>query len=396
MSINKIVLECSYRIALVIDGSSLTGQRLMTGICRRATAYPNLLVRRYFEYQLAEEGIKPLIDWKPDALVVYCDNVALLQKTRSALPHAPVVAMNAIPANLADAIVTGNADEMITLSLAHFSENGLTNFALFYAGDRELADRQADSFRRQMQAYPGTFSSLHQTISTADLLCTPSGKALREIETWLKSLPKPVGIFFPSDHAAAHLVRVCHHAGLNIPKDVQIISCNELDESLECFPHLTCIHLPAERIGGIALKEAINLLRGEASSPTAQLVSGSSIVPQGSTGILPSQLSSIPAAIAYIESNAVRGAGVDDVLHATQYVSRMTFYRDFKNQTGDSPAHYIRRIRLESACRLLITTQMDITRIAELAGFSSSNYFAQIFRREIGMTPNQYRKLEKK
>jgi transcriptional regulator GlxA family with amidase domain len=142
----------------------------------------------------------------------------------------------------------------------------------------------------------------------------------------------------------------------------------------------------------VALKTALNLLRGEKPESEITLVDGASLLPQGSTGIIPKILSDIPAAIAYIESHATQGISVDDVAQATQHVSRMTFYRDFKKEVGDSPAHYIRRIRLEAACRLLTTTQLDITHIAGLSGFSGSNYFAQIFKREIGMTPNQYRK----
>jgi len=89
MALNKIYSEYSYRIALVIDGSSLIGQRLMSGLCRRATAYPNLLVHRYFAKPLVQESVARLIDWEPDALVVYCDDVSLLRKIRTALPHAP-------------------------------------------------------------------------------------------------------------------------------------------------------------------------------------------------------------------------------------------------------------------------------------------------------------------
>jgi LacI family transcriptional regulator len=281
---------------------------------------------------------------------------------------------------------------MVDLCLAHFSGNGLIHFAQFYAGDAETANRHAELFRRHLGNHSGTFSDFNQDISVMELLHAPERKALEDTGAWLKNLPKPVGVFSPSDHAAAYLVRVCKHIGLTIPRQVQIIGCDELDESLECFPHLTSIHIPAERIGGVALRTAINLLRGEKPAAQITLVNGASLVPQGSTGIIPRMLSDIPAAIAYIESHATQGVSVDDVAQATQHVSRMTFYRDFKKETGDSPAHYIRRIRLETACRLLSTTPVEITHVAELSGFSSSNYFAQIFRREIGITPNQYRK----
>lgn len=388
----KASSDCSFRIALIIDGSSLIGQRLMSGLCRRATASPSLLVRRFFADALIADGIARLIDWQPDAFVVYCDNTPLLQDVRAALPNAPLVAMNAIPSHLVEAIVCGSADEVITLSIKHFVENQVNNHALFFAGDAVCALHYEATFRKQLTKSTKSFNFSHSQISIEELQQTPTGTMRETIGAWLSSLPKPVGIFCPCDHSAAYLVRVCNHLGFNIPKEVQVIGSDELDESLECQPHLTCIHNPAERTGEIALKTTLGLLQGNAPEKKTQPIEGATLVPQGSTGFTASQLSDVPAAIAYIESHATQGITVNDVQKHTQSVSRMTFYRDFQKQTGDSPAHYIRRIRLAAASRLLSSTKVEITRIAELSGFSSSNYFAQVFRRETGMTPNQYRK----
>jgi len=302
-----------------------------------------------------------------------------------------MVAMNSISLDLVDAIVKGNANEVIALSLDHFTSNGLANMASFYIENADAANIQADIFRKRLDGRPGTFSCLHHYIALEDLLSNPAGESLEEVGAWLQNLPKPVGIYSPGCHSSAYLLRVCRHFGLAVPEDVQVIGCDELDESLECIPHLTSIRLPAERIGAAALKTTLLLLHGKKPASKTQIVDGATLVPQGSTGIIPSHLSDIPAAIAYIESHATQGVTVKDVLSQTQSVSRMTFYRDFKEQIGDSPARYIRRFRVETACRLLSTTQLDILRVAEQSGFPSSNYFNQVFRRDVGMTPLQYR-----
>lgn len=391
MTLKKTNLECSSRIALVIDHSNFIGYRLMSGLFQRATTYPNLNVRRYFMDSLIEEGIGHLVDWKPDALVVYCDHIPLLKKLRKTLPHAPVVAMNALPVNLVDGVVAASTPEVFNLCLEHFSSNGLVNFALFDTLPAEEADMHRDTFRKLLRNHPGTFGCLSCEISIEELLHVPKGEFLEQIGAWLKSLPKPVGVFSSSTHVAAYLVRICHHVHLAIPQKIQVITSDELDETLECTPHLTSIYHPSERIGAAALKMALNLLRGEKPEPKIQVVSGASLVPQGSTGVLPSYLSDIPAALAYIESHATQGITVDDVLRQTQSVCRMTFYHDFKEHTGDQPAHYIRHVRIKAACQLLSTTDLEIIRVAELAGFSGSSYFAQVFRRDVGMAPSQYR-----
>jgi AraC-like DNA-binding protein len=339
---------------------------------------------------LIEEGIDCLLGWKPDALVVYCGEISLLKKLRTALPHAPVVAMNAVPHNLVDGIVAASTPELFSLCLEHFSGNGLVNFALLEVVPAEEANAE-NQFRQLLRDHHGTFSCCNYDVSIEELLQAPKGKALKQIGAWLKRLPKPVGIYCPSTHVAAYLVRVCRHFGLAIPQEIQVIGVDELDESLECTPHLTSIHLPSERIGAAALKMTLKLLAGEKPEPKLKEVEGSSLTPLGSTGVLPSHLSDIPAAIAYIESHATQGITVDDVLRQTQCVCRVTFYHEFKEETGDLPAQYIRHVRIKAACHLLSTTELEIIRVAELSGFSGSSYFAQAFRRDVGMTPSQYR-----
>jgi len=389
---NKNISEYSHRIALVIDLSSSVAHRMMSGLCRMAMSYPNLVVRRYYMNTLLEEGIDPLVDWQPDALVIFCGDTSLLKKLRKPLPKVPFVSMTSISVDLVDAAVTGNPTEATGLALKHFSRNGLTHLALFHPGGQKAAENNTDICHQLLHNHPGTFSTLLRYIDREDLVKAPQKEALEEIGAWLQRLPKPVGIYSPVLHSAAYLLRICRHFGLAVPSEIQVIGGDGLEELLECLPHLTSIHVPAKRIGATALKTTLNLLHGKKPESKIQQVGGATLIPQGSTGNLPSQLSDIATAIAYINSHATQGASVDEVMNQTQSVSRMTFYREFKRETGDSPARYIRRVRIEAACQLLSTTNLEITRIAELSGFSGSNYFAQVFRRDVGMTPKQYRK----
>jgi AraC-like DNA-binding protein len=56
---------------------------------------------------------------------------------------------------------------------------------------------------------------------------------------------------------------------------------------------------------------------------------------------------------------------------------------------------YVRALRLERAKHLLISSDLDATRVAELSGFSSVQYFCHVFRAAVGTTPVAYRKLPK-
>lgn len=67
--------------------------------------------------------------------------------------------------------------------------------------------------------------------------------------------------------------------------------------------------------------------------------------------------------------------------------------RIFKKYTGVSLISYITHIRLNQACRLLKNTQLTLTEIALAVGYSNSNYFCRVFKKQLNTTPNDFRKL---
>jgi AraC family transcriptional regulator len=52
---------------------------------------------------------------------------------------------------------------------------------------------------------------------------------------------------------------------------------------------------------------------------------------------------------------------------------------------------YIRRLRIEQACRELSTSDASLAAIASGAGFSDQSHFSRTFKRLVDMTPAQYR-----
>lgn len=64
----------------------------------------------------------------------------------------------------------------------------------------------------------------------------------------------------------------------------------------------------------------------------------------------------------------------------------------FREELGVTPIAYINRYRVNQAKRLLIESGKSITEIALDVGFSDSGYFSRVFRREVGLSPDAYRK----
>ncbi|MCC5090465.1 AraC family transcriptional regulator [Xanthomonas campestris] len=72
-------------------------------------------------------------------------------------------------------------------------------------------------------------------------------------------------------------------------------------------------------------------------------------------------------------------------------LSEFHFCRAFKQNTGYAPSRYFIRMRMEHARRLLRETSRPIIEIGLEVGYSSASHFSQVFRREIGVTPREYR-----
>lgn len=74
------------------------------------------------------------------------------------------------------------------------------------------------------------------------------------------------------------------------------------------------------------------------------------------------------------------------------YCSRSFMSTQFNKETGKSIRDYINELRIDDAKKLLTDSSLSVTEIAFLIGFDSPNYFSQIFKKQMGMSPLKYRK----
>ena len=81
-----------------------------------------------------------------------------------------------------------------------------------------------------------------------------------------------------------------------------------------------------------------------------------------------------------------------EMLSGLTYMNKYYMVHAFKKYKGISPINYLISRRLSEARHLLETTDYPIAKIAQAAGFSSQSYFSQVFRKELNITPAQYRK----
>jgi len=73
-------------------------------------------------------------------------------------------------------------------------------------------------------------------------------------------------------------------------------------------------------------------------------------------------------------------------------LSEYHFCRAFKQTTGVAPFEFVARVRVEEAKRRLRETDASVLDIALGVGYQSASHFAQLFRRQAGVTPTAYRR----
>ena len=92
----------------------------------------------------------------------------------------------------------------------------------------------------------------------------------------------------------------------------------------------------------------------------------------------------------FLNSNCAREITIADLCRLTA-MAPTTLHRHFLRYFGMPPMQYIRRFRLQIACRLLLNTTLPIREIAARCGFPKHSYFTQIFRSVYRTTPGEYR-----
>lgn len=92
----------------------------------------------------------------------------------------------------------------------------------------------------------------------------------------------------------------------------------------------------------------------------------------------------------YIKDNFHKDVSLDEV-SKTVNISPYYFSKIFKEGTGKNFIEYLTNIRLEKAKELLSTTEYSMKEICSMCGYSDPNYFSRSFKKNVGVTPTEYK-----
>jgi len=346
-----------------------------------------------WEWVLVAADANPLLDTLSEGFLHgvighFADEALMEQVVQAKVPSVDISPMGAaadLPRVTTDDLGVGR------LAAAHLLSLGLPHFGFFGTRRDYYSLLREQGFRQAVEA---TGLSCHVMLDTADTEPTggPSG---RQLENWLKQLPKPIGIMASTDARAMQLLAVCRKLALPVPESVAVLGVDNDDVFCETAnPSLSSIALSTQHIGYEAARMLDHLMQGKQPGQKQVLVPPAGVVVRQSSALTCLFDPDVAAAVRYIALHVRDDLQVADILREVP-VSRTALDQKFRKVLGRTAAAEILRAQVEVARTMLSQTDESMPNVALAAGFSNAKQLGNTFHRETGTTPTEYRRVSR-
>jgi LacI family transcriptional regulator len=208
---------------------------------------------------------------------------------------------------------------------------------------------------------------------------------------WLRSLPRPVGIFCATDYTARRVIQAARLVSLRVPEEISVVGVGNIyRDSLYAGVPIASVELPYFEIGKEAGRQLDDLRYGRLKgfrntkfSPVRLLERVSSRFDMIEDPVVGRTLDLMRTR--YHEVLTIDG------LAKQLAVSRRGLEQRFHETLSSSPYRELLKIRMERAKHLLEHSEKKVIEISQLCGFSSQHQFSNSFKRICGISPRDYR-----
>ena len=217
-------------------------------------------------------------------------------------------------------------------------------------------------------------------------------KEQTRVAQWLQRLPKPVGLFASYDFRGQQVLDACRRAEIAVPEQVAVVSVG--DDELLCeftMPPMSSVTCNVYSTGYQAASVLDQLMAGKVVEPRVRYVKPFGVHLRQSTDIMAIDDPDIITALQIIRLCACDGIKVGNIL-AKVHLSRRKLEWRFQKLVGRTIHDEILRVKLTQAKRLVSQSKLPLTDIACRTGFSQASHMGRAFRKELGLSPSEYRK----
>lgn len=286
--------------------------------------------------------------------------------------------------------VCGDDNAVARMGAKYLLGLGFRRFAFF----NEAAAQSKAWASERAAAFAGVVQEAGFACNIFSSKCDPA-KQWREyqceLHAWLGTLGTPTAIMACSDRRARHVLQACRTSGLRVPDDIAVLGVGDDDLMCELTrPPLSSVRQGDFRMGVQSATLLERMMKARVFSRQLHIQPEEVVVRQ-STDITTVADPDVAAALAFIRRHGCDRIRVRDVLEMSN-MSRTTLDGKLRGLIGRTIHAEIRRVQLQTAQRLLVTTNLSIKTISRRSGFSTVQFFSSVIRKATGLPPSEFRR----
>ncbi|MEQ9411707.1 MAG: DNA-binding transcriptional regulator [Fuerstiella sp.] len=281
------------------------------------------------------------------------------------------------------------------LAFDHLWERGFRRFAFCGYQHAHYSEARLRFFRERVTE-AGCSLSVYETPGERNKSLTSieqSGVVDTEhLSAWLDTLLHPTGLFVCNDIRGQQVLNACRSIELSVPDDLAVIGVDNDDAICPlCDPPLSSIRPDAERVGYRAAEILHHMLHGQPPPTSTEFIPPIEVVQRLSTQVSAVEDREIARVCRFIREHACEGIDVNHVAEFTT-LSRRQLERRFRAELNRTLHEEITAVQLAKVKQLLRETTMTLEQITPLAGYSHKERLSNVFKRETGETPGEFRR----
>jgi LacI family transcriptional regulator, galactose operon repressor len=281
--------------------------------------------------------------------------------------------------------IEGDEEAIGKLGAEHLIDRKFKNFAFCGYSGLNWSKRRYEGFHERVAKAgfkPNLYERRYQIKSQIQIMTT-----------WLKSLPKPLGLMACDDEYVMDIMEVCKKAKIQIPMEVAVLGVD--NDSLLCnlsYPPISSVAMASQKAGYEVAALLDKMMKGAEKTVNQKIViRPSHVVTRLSTNVLAVEDTLVAEALQLIRENAHQRLQAEEVADMLA-VSRQFLHKRFRKALGSTVHTEIKNTRNEQIANMLIETDLPIEKIALTLGYADANHLARYFKSVKGIAPSEYRK----
>jgi LacI family transcriptional regulator len=384
------------KVAIFFESSAVNDRRITRGIIKySALCGPWLFYSKMHPFYMLQgrdawrKKILPeLRTWRPDGIIAHVDTTKAQELMELGVPI--ILQPLREPVRLGSSVLGDDNQAVGEMGAKYLLELGFKNYAFCGFPDVYWSEERSKSFAERicqagLEPYIYEPPESHRRSfveEDREFLCE-----------WLISMPKPIAVMACNDIRGQQVVDACSLRGIITPDEVAVLGVDNDDLICDSTnPPLSSVALGTEKAGYEAAQLLDRMMhRKKKRKWPKTTIHPTHIMSRQSTDILAIDDPEVAMAVRFIRTHRRSEIGVHEVVDATT-LARRALEQRFKTILKRSVYQEIRRVRVEQVAQMLLETTMPVYKIALTLGYSSSEHIARPFRKEKGMSPQEYRR----